>query len=91
VLKTSSKIKYINGDLNSLVADRKIDITNIKFKNNYFDFIICNHILEHIQDDKKAMSEIFRVLRPGGEVILQVPISKCNKEKFEYFLIVLSG
>ena len=61
VLKTSSQIKYINGDLNPLVADRKIDITDINFGDNYFDFIICNHVLEHIQDDRKAMSELFRV------------------------------
>ena len=45
VLKTSSKIKYINGDLNLLVADRKIDITDINLENDYFDFIICNHVL----------------------------------------------
>ena len=70
VLKTSLKIKYINGDLNPLVADREIDITNINFENNYFDFIVCNHVLEHIQDDRKATNELFRVLKPGGEAIL---------------------
>ena len=89
VLKAFSKIKYINGDLNPLVADRKIDITDINFGNDYFDFIICNHVLEHIQDDRKTMSEIFRVLRPGGKAILQVPISKYNKETFEDFSIIL--
>jgi len=87
-LKTFSKIKYISGDLNPLVADRKIDITNINFENDYFDFIICNHVLEHIVDDRKAMSELFRVLKFGGEAILQVPISKYNKETFEDFSIV---
>jgi len=71
-----------------LVADRKIDITNINFKNGYFDFIICNHVLEHIQDDRKAMCELFRVLRPGGKGILQVPISKNAKETFEDFSII---
>jgi len=84
-----SKIRYISGDLNSLVADRKIDITNINFENDYFDFIICNHVLEHIADDQKAMRELFRVLRPGGEAILQVPISKYNKKTFEDFSIIL--
>lgn len=81
--RASNKINYISGDLNPLVADRKIDITDIKFKDNYFDFIICNHVLEHVRDDSKAMSEIFRVLKPGGEAILQVPISKYNKETLE--------
>jgi len=87
VLRASNKIKYINGDLNPLVADRKIDITDISFGNDYFDFIICNHVLEHIQDDRKAMSELFRVLKPSGEAILQVPISKNAKETFEDFSI----
>jgi len=83
ILKASTKINYINGYLNPSVADRKIDITDINFGNDYFDFIICNHVLEHLQDDRKAMSELFRILKPGGEAILQVPISKYNKETFE--------
>jgi len=69
VLKVFSKIKYISGDLNPLVADRKIDITDINFEDDYFDFIICNHVLEHIVDDRKAMSELFTVLRPEGFAI----------------------
>jgi len=90
-LKAFSKIKYISGDLNPLVADRKIDITNINFENDYFDFIICNHVLEHIVDDRKAMSELFRVLKPEGFAILQVPISKKAKETFEDFSITTPG
>jgi len=78
VLKTFSKIKYISGGLNPLVANRKIDITNINFGNDHFDFIICNHVLEHIHGDRKAMSELFRVLKPGGEAILHSPIFMHN-------------
>jgi len=88
VLRAFNKIKYISGDLNPLVADRKIDITDINFENDYFDFIICNHVLEYILDDQKAMRELFRVLKPGGEAILQVPISKYNKDTFEDFSII---
>ena len=87
MFKVSNKINYFSGDLNPLVADIKIDITNIKFENNFFDFIICNHVLEHVKDDKKAMRELFRVLKPDGEAILQVPISKYNQETFEDFSI----
>ena len=87
VLRASTKIKYINGDLNPLVADRKIDIIDINFGDNYFDFIICNHVLEHIKNDRKAMSQLFRVLKPEGFAILQVPIAKNAKETFEDFSI----
>ena len=77
-------------DLNPLVnCDLVFDITDMNFGDSCFDFIICNHVLEHIQDDRKAMSELFRVLKPSGEAILQVPISKYNKGTFEDFLIIL--
>lgn len=60
-----------------------LDITNIHYNNDDFDVIICNHVLEHVIDDRKAMSELFRVLKPGGWAILQVPISKTLKKTFE--------
>jgi len=64
-----------------------MDITNINFEDNYFDFIICNHLLEHVKDDKKAMNELFRVSKQGGVAVLQVPISKHNMPIFEDFSI----
>ena len=91
IFKTNHKIEYINGDLNPLKAEKVIDVTNIQFHDNYFDFIICNHLLEHIQDDRKAMCELFRVLKPEGFAILQVPISKKAKETFEDFSITSPG
>lgn len=66
-------LDYITTDLNSPLADVKADICNLPFQDNEFDFIICNHVLEHIPDDTKAMKEIYRVLKPGGTAILQVP------------------
>lgn len=53
-----------------------IDLLNLAFNNHEFDYVICNHVLEHIIDDGRAMREIFRVLVPGGKAILQVPYSK---------------
>ena len=73
-----------------MIAEKVIDITDIKFENNFFDFIICNHVLEHVKDDKKAMRELFRVLKSGGEAILQVPMIKTMIKTFEDFSIVLS-
>lgn len=60
-----------------------LDITNLTFDDESFDVIICNHVLEHISDDLKAISELYRVLKPGGWAILQVPISKILNETFE--------
>jgi len=88
ILKSFSHIKYISGDLNPLMnCDIRLDITDMNFEDNFFDVIICNHVLEHIVDDRKAMRELFRVLRPEGFAILQVPISKKAKETFEDFSI----
>ena len=54
---------------------KQVDITNITFDDDSFDLIICNHVLEHIPDDKKAMSELYRVLKPKtGIALLNVPI-----------------
>jgi ubiquinone/menaquinone biosynthesis C-methylase UbiE len=50
-----------------------MDIHQIPFPENHFDVVLCNHVLEHVADDIKAMSEIHRVLKPGGYAILQVP------------------
>lgn len=61
----------------------KIDITNIDFEDNYFDFILCNHVLEHIPDDNQAMKELNRVMAVGGCGIFQVPIDHKRLETYE--------
>jgi len=76
-------IEYFSADLKSYFAEIKMDLKNIKYPANYFDAIICNHVLEHIVDDKKAMRELYRVLKPGGWAILQVPYSPVLKKTFE--------
>jgi predicted SAM-dependent methyltransferase len=76
-------ISYLSADLDSPLAMIKMDITDINHERDYFDLIICNHVLEHINEDHKAMSELYRILRPGGKAILQVPISLSLDETFE--------
>lgn len=66
-------LDYITGDIESPLAKVKMDIHEIPFEENEFDVIFCNHVLEHVDDDIKAISEIQRVLKPGGWAILQVP------------------
>jgi len=65
----------------------KEDATAFSFADQSFDVVIANHVLEHIPDDLKAMSEIFRVLKKGGVAILQVPYSETISESIEESLI----
>lgn len=71
--KRQSNLEYITTDLRSPLADVKADICHLPFENDSFDVIFCNHVLEHIPDDQKAMQELFRVLRKGGWAIFQIP------------------
>lgn len=83
IFKKHSNLDYVSADLNSPLAMVKMDITDIGYGNDFFDVIICNHVFEHILDDRKAMAEILRVLKPGGWAILQAPISSSLKKTFE--------
>lgn len=75
-------LDYTTTDLESPLADIKADLTNLPFAENIYDMVICNHVLEHIPEDKLAMSEIFRVLKPGGIAILQVPYDAKREKTF---------
>jgi len=83
IFKKLKNIKYTTYDLNSPLASIKGDICNMPFMDNSFDFLLCNHVLEHIKDDKKAMSEIYRVLNINGTAILQVPLNQNSKNTLE--------
>lgn len=73
-LKKVKTIEYTSTDFeNEFLADKKYDITNLGELANQFDLIICYHILEHIENDVQAISELFRVLKPGGTAIIQTP------------------
>ncbi|RXG15860.1 methyltransferase family protein [Leeuwenhoekiella aestuarii] len=66
-------LNYTTTDLFSPLADVKADICNLPFDDNTYGVILCNHVLEHIPDDTRAMQELYRVLKPGGMAILQIP------------------
>tara|TARA_R110002012_G_scaffold58674_4_gene152449 strand:- start:154992 stop:155756 length:765 start_codon:yes stop_codon:yes gene_type:complete len=76
-------LDYTTTDLDSPLADVKADICKLPFKDNSFDVILCNHVLEHIPDDKKAMEELFRVLKPSGWGIFQIPQDLKREYTFE--------
>lgn len=80
--KNQPNLEYITCDLYSPLADIKADICNLPFENQQFDVILCNHVLEHIPDDKKAMNELFRVLKTGGWGIFQVPQDRNRVKTF---------
>lgn len=76
-------LDYTTCDLDSPIADVKADIQNLPFENDSFDVIFCNHVLEHVEDDQKALHELYRVMKPGGWGILQVPIRYQQEKTFE--------
>ena len=72
--KKLKNLKYITGDIESPLAEVKMDIHQIPFPDNSFDVVFCNHVLEHVADDLKACAEINRVLKPNGWGIIQSPV-----------------
>jgi predicted SAM-dependent methyltransferase len=71
--KKQANLEYTTTDLLSPLADIKADICNLPFQDNSYDMILCNHVLEHIPNDTKAMQELYRVMKPGGMGIFQIP------------------
>lgn len=76
-------VEYVSADLDSPLAMANVDITDLPFDDESFDLILCSHVLEHIPDDRRAMSELFRVLRPGGKALLMCPIDWNRGQTFE--------
>lgn len=67
--------EYLSVDLDRSRAMAQMDITNIDFPDNTFSVIYCSHVLEHVPNDRRAISELYRVLKPDGWAVLQVPIT----------------
>jgi SAM-dependent methyltransferase len=86
-LMRSSNLRYFTGDLLDSTVMTRMDLTHIPLPTDSFDAIICNHVLEHIPEDYRAMAELYRVLKPGGWAILQVPISLRLESTLEDFSI----
>jgi predicted SAM-dependent methyltransferase len=77
-------IQHRSADLYMEGVDDKVDITDMNiYRDNSFDMILCSHVLEHIENDGKAISELYRVLKPFGFGIIMVPIILSLEEDFE--------
>ena len=81
VFKNSDTIDYTTADLDSPLADIKMDIHSMPFEDNTFDFVLCNHVLEHVENDIEALEEIKRVMKKGALGIVQVPFYDPIPEK----------
>lgn len=81
--KKQPNLDYTTTDLHSPLADVKADLCALPFADASFDVVLCNHVLEHIPDDEKAMRELFRVMKKGGWGIFQVPLDNARSETFE--------
>jgi predicted SAM-dependent methyltransferase len=81
--KKRSHLEVISFDQNSPLAEVKGDLTALPFEDEQFDVVFCNHVLEHITEDLAAMKELYRVLKPGGWGIVQVPMKADLLETYE--------
>jgi SAM-dependent methyltransferase len=72
--RTIPGVDYLSGDLDPAAAMVQMDITDIRYPDNSFDVIYCSHVLEHVPDDRRAMRELARVLKPSGWAVLAVPL-----------------
>jgi len=83
-----NKLKYISADLTEKTVDINIDIQCIPFTDNEFDFISCDHVLEHVPDYKRAVGELYRIIKPGGFVEITVPLLPGLEKTYENESIV---
>ncbi len=82
--KQYSFLEYRSADLFSADVDDIVDISDMKtYKDNSIDIFLCSHILEHVENDRKAMRELYRILKDNGFGIVMVPILLTLKEVYE--------
>jgi len=91
IFKKQKNLDYITADIVSPIADLHFDLHDIPLKENSFDVIFCNHVLEHVEDDHQCMKELYRVMKKGGWGIFQVPIDYNNKITYEDPKIISSN
>ena len=82
-LAANPGLNYVSVDMFDPAADRTADLTALPFGDESFDFAICSHVLEHIEDDRAAMAELFRTLVPGGRAVVMVPIEMDRPKTYE--------
>jgi len=87
LFRSTPGIDYLSGDIASPHAMERLDVTDLRFEDGSFDVVLCSHVLEHVDDDLAAMSELYRVLKPGGWGILDAPINETYADTYEDWTI----
>lgn len=82
-LRQRPRLRHRSADIDSPLADDRVDIMALPYGDASFEVVICLHVLEHVPDDRRAMRELFRVLRPGGRAIVMCPIDDRRAETLE--------
>ena len=83
LFKKQDNLDYTTGDLVSPIADLHFDLHDIPLEDNQYEVIFCNHVMEHVKDDLQCMKELYRIMKPGGWGIMQVPIDSNREETYE--------
>jgi len=83
VLAARDGVRYVTADLSTSGVAVRFDLCHLPFRSKAFDAVVCCHVLEHVRSDSTAMSEIWRVLKPGGWALLQVPIAQASERTIE--------
>jgi ubiquinone/menaquinone biosynthesis C-methylase UbiE len=83
LFKAMPNLEYVTGDYNSPIADHHFDLHHAPFADNTFDVIFCHHVLEHVEDSEQCMSELYRMMKPGGFGIFQIPQDVNRYETYE--------
>ncbi len=83
LFKAMPNLDYTTGDYNSPIADIHFDLHNAPFEDNTFNVIFCNHVLEHVEDADRCMRELYRIMKPGGWGIFQVPLDTTRATTYE--------
>jgi SAM-dependent methyltransferase len=83
IFRAMPNLDYTTGDYNSPIADIHFDLHKAPFENNTFDVVFCNHVLEHVEDAHQCMNELYRIMKPGGWGIFQVPQDVSREVTYE--------
>ncbi len=82
-LRALPMVEYTSGDIDTALAEDRVDIARLPYTDKSFDIVLCSHVLEHVPDDRAAIHELVRIVRPGGTVVVVVPIKAAKTEEFK--------